>query len=76
MGHPAARESPAQEVRQSRSKTRSTHLIRILAVCLMWVASGAWAGNLLINPGFESGSLAGWTVTGAPSGVDVACALT
>lgn len=47
-------------------------MIRILAVCLMWVASGAWAGNLLINPGFESGSLAGWTVTGAPSGVDVA----
>lgn len=46
-------------------------MLRFLAAAALWLASGAWAANLLDNPGFEAGT-AGWTISGASHGVDVA----
>ncbi|MEV8513613.1 glycosyl hydrolase family 18 protein [Dactylosporangium sp. NPDC051484] len=39
-----------------------------LLVTSLFVASNAYAANLLSNPGFESGSLSGWSCTGSGSG--------
>ncbi|MFG2042086.1 chitinase [Dactylosporangium sp. NPDC048998] len=39
-----------------------------LLVTGLFVATNAYAANLLSNPGFESGSLSGWSCTGSGSG--------
>ncbi|WP_432825283.1 chitinase [Dactylosporangium sp. CA-092794] len=39
-----------------------------LLVTGIFVATNAYAANLLSNPGFESGSLSGWACTGSGSG--------
>ncbi|MEV6932491.1 glycosyl hydrolase family 18 protein [Dactylosporangium sp. NPDC051485] len=39
-----------------------------LLVTGIFVATNAYAANLLSNPGFESGSLSGWSCTGSGSG--------
>lgn len=41
----------------------------ILLVTGLLVTTNAYAANLLTNPGFESGSLSGWSCTGTGSGV-------
>jgi len=41
--------------------TLSTRLPR-LAVAAMCLTSFSWAANIVVNPGFESGDLTGWTV--------------
>jgi len=39
-------------------------------IAALAIVSSAWAGNLLVNPGFETGGFDGWTVGGtAPNGV-------
>jgi chitinase len=40
----------------------------ILLVTGLLVTTNAYAANLLTNPGFESGSLSGWSCTGSGSG--------
>ncbi|WP_433045108.1 chitinase [Dactylosporangium sp. CS-033363] len=40
-----------------------------LLVTGLFVATNAYAANLLSNPGFESGNLSGWSCTGSGSGV-------
>lgn len=44
-------------------------MLRFLAAAALWLASGAWAANLLDNPSFEDGAT-GWTISGAHYGVD------
>ncbi|UWZ49866.1 carbohydrate binding domain-containing protein [Dactylosporangium matsuzakiense] len=39
-----------------------------LLVTGLFVATNAYAANLLVNPGFESGNLSGWSCTGSGSG--------
>jgi len=47
----------------------SIRLFLILSLTpILCVASRASAANLLVNPGFETGDLTGWTSHGASSG--------
>jgi len=47
--------------------------IAVLAVSLALVAFPASASNLVVNPGFETGNLTGWTYSGSPNLSGVLC---
>jgi hypothetical protein len=45
-------------------------LIALVGLLLVAASNGAWAQNLVFNPGFETGDFTGWTITGDNASVE------